>query len=395
MSIAEFKPTPLANEFVHRTDASKQQKEYPLWLAMCGKCKHVQLPVVVDPAVLFRNYVYVSGTSPVFIKHLRHQAELRVAEFQLKPGDLVVEFGSNDGTMLQGFKDAHMKVLGIDPARNIADQATANGIPTIPEFFDENLARELVRHHGNPAMVVANNVFAHIDDLPSIVRAVRTLCNESTVFVFEVAYLGKLVANNYFDQVYHEHLSYHHVRPLIQLFEANGMKLFDVELTDTHGGSIRGFANLKSSMVNRVAEGRLEPFVEAEERLEDPATYNAMMERVAALGIKLGGRLSEITKRGGRIAGFGAPAKATTLMYQLSLGRESIEFLVDDSPWKQGLYSPGSHIEVVDAGAFYARRPDYALVLAWNFAESIIAKHHRFKDVGGTWIVPLPEYREV
>ena len=384
-------PTPPANAFVCADELDQAQPTYPLELFLCDECGHLQLLDVVNARLLFENYVYVSGTSPKFVDHFREYAAEVAAQQQLARGDLVVEIGSNDGTLLRFFKEAGARTLGIDPAREIAARATENGIETWPTFFSPAVAAEVKAQHGSAGLVCANNVFAHIDDLSGAVEGIRTLLSPHGSFVFEVSYLLDVFNKTLFDTIYHEHLDYHRVGPLRRFFRANGMELVDVKRVDTHGGSMRGFVRiLDGSQPVGPAVDELEA-VERDAGLHDPATYRQFAARIEASRRELTALLRGLKDDGQRIAGYGAPAKATTLMYHFGLGSDVIEFIVDDSPWKEGLYTPGLHVPVVAPSALYERPLDYVVVLAWNFAEQIIAQHAAFAEAGGRFIVPLPK----
>lgn len=359
---------------------------------LCSTCSHLQLHHVVDPALLFRDYVYAAGTSPVFVAHFQRYAEEAIARFKLEAGDLVVDVGSNDGTLLRFFQSNGLRVLGIDPARRIAREATEAGIPTLPEFFDTAVARRIRTEHGPARLVTANNVCAHVDDLAGLIAAVRELLSPDGVFIFEVSYALDVFEKTLFDTIYHEHLDYHSVKPLISFFERAGLPLFAAERVPTHGGSLRGIAGVgraaHESIEQRLAE-------EGAAQIDCATTWRAWSAKIDAVGDELLSLLRGLKADGRSIAGYGAPAKATTLLENFGLGRETLDFIADDSRLKQGLLTPGSHIPVVAADALYERKPDYLLVLAWNFADSIIARHARFREGGGRFIVPLPEVRLV
>ena len=392
-------PTPPANEFVPAGTGGEipDQTRIPLYLVSCRQCGHVQLPVVVDPERLFRNYVYVSGTSPVFVDHFRRYAEDMIRRLEMAPGDLVVEIGSNDGTLLRFFKDAGMRVLGVDPAKDIAARASAAGVETWPEFFTQEVAQRIVGQRGHAMLVLANNVFAHADDLHGIAAGVKQLLDSRGIFSFEVSYLPDVIEKTLFDTIYHEHLSYHSVGPLLRFFQSVGMSLRDAQRVDTHGGSLRGIAvphkgdTLVTKEVTdllayenalRLTPGNRAPFLDLE-------------VRVKTLRDGLHQFLAQAKADGKRVAGFGAPAKATTLMHHFGLGASDLEFIVDDSPLKQGLFTPGKHVPVLPSSAIRELKPDYLVVLAWNFADSIIAKNQAFRDAGGKFVVPIPEFRIV
>lgn len=394
----ELAPTPPANEFVTRefVASGTPQDEFPLYLSSCMSCGHVQLPVVVPPERLFRNYVYVSGTSPVFVDHFRTYADEVWSAASLRPDDLVVEIGSNDGTMLRFFKYRGARVLGFDPAASIARTASESGVQTVPDFFNLSTISSVP---GRARAVVANNVFAHADDLSEIVSAVSRILADDGVFVFEVSYLVDVVRENLFDTIYHEHLSYHHLGSLVPFFRRLGLEVFDAKRVKTHGGSVRVYVGRPGRGLSASATGLLAE--EASLGFSTPSGCHGLpcqplldlWGKIESLRSSLRGLLSSVRSSGGRVAGFGAPAKVTTLMHAFGLGRDDFEFIVDDSALKQGLYTPGKFVPVLPPSALYERRPDYCVVLAWNFADSIVEKHKRFSDEGGRFIIPIPELR--
>ena len=383
--------TPLANAFVPREALSVPQPTYPLDVYLCRACAHAQLLDVVDPAVLYKDYVYVSGTSPVFVRHFQDYAREIVERFRIPAQGLVVEIGSNDGTLLRFFKEHGLRVLGVDPAESITRNAVDSGIDAIVGFFTPALAREIRRERGPASVIVANNVMAHIDDLAGVMEGVRHLLAPDGVFVFEVSYLADVVEKTLFDTIYHEHLDYHTVQPLVGFFRQCGLELIDVMRVDTHGGSLRGIVQLAGGPQR--AGPAVGALVEQERRaeLDRPAAFRRLAARIEDVATRLVGSLRELRQQGKTIAGFGAPAKMTTLMYCLGFEPGMVDFIVDDSPLKQGLYTPGMHIPVVPAGELYARRPDYVVVLAWNFADAIIRKHAAFRAAGGRFIIPVPQ----
>ena len=389
--VLSLPPTPPANAFVAENRLAEPQPAYPLDVWFCEGCAHVQLLDVVDPRVLYEEYVYVSGTSPVFVAHFTDYAASVIADFELAPDDLVVDIGSNDGTLLKFFKTAGYSVLGIDPAVDIARQATEYGIETRPEFFTRSLAEMIRKERGPAAAITANNVFAHTDDLSEITEGVHHLLHDDGLFVFEVSYLVDVVGKVLFDMIYHEHLAYHTVKPLRQFLTRYGLELFQVQRVDTHGGSIRVYAQHKGGPYR--ADGSVEALIELEAQcgLDRAKTFKDFATQIDSLKTELGGVLRSLCVDGRSIAGFGAPAKATTLMYHFDLGPEIMSFIVDDNPLKQGLYSPGMHIPILPSSELYRRQPDYTVVLAWNFANSILKDHTKYQSNGGHFIVPLPK----
>jgi len=389
-------PTPPANEFLSSVPADGKQDHFPLDVYQCKDCGHVQLIHCVDPERLFRNYVYVSGTSQVFVKHFEEYAAEVIRYVPLIPGDRVLDCGSNDGTLLSFFQKAGMAVLGIDPARKIAEEATQRGIPTWPEFFNSELAQRIRAEFGTVKVVTANNMFAHADGLPDMLDGMANLLDAKGIFVFEVSYLLDVIERNLFDTIYHEHLSYHSVKPLVSFMQRHGLELVRVQRVDSHGGSIRCYAAPAGSRAIDPSVGEL---IAQEEKagLYETATYTAYLDRINGLGAELRSLIAKLRGEGAKVAGFGAPAKATTLMYQFGLDANDLDFIIDDSPLKQGLYSPGRFVPVVDSSVLNdaARRPDYLVILAWNFAQPIIKKHEPYRQAGGKFIVPIPQLQMV
>lgn len=389
--VLALEPTPPANAFVPEELVGIPQETFPLDVFFCRSCGHVQLLDVVNPRVLFENYVYVSGTSPVFVKHFEEYAADIHQRYGSDKNELVVDIGSNDGTLLSFFKKSGYRVLGIDPAQDISRAATENGIETLCDFFSSRLSKMISESHGKARIITANNVFAHADDLKDITLGIRDLLAPNGVFVFEVSYLVDVFEKTLFDTIYHEHVAYHSVKPLKAFFELCGMELIRVERIDSHGGSLRGIAQ-RAGDTNTV-DASVDELIalEASMGLDKPQTLKAFGQKIDAVKSELTDILSRLKTEGKSIAGFGAPAKATTLMYHFGIGSNVIDFIVDDSPLKQNLYAPGLHIPVVSSSAIYDQKPDAVVILAWNFAGPIIKNHQKYLASGGQFIVPLPE----
>jgi hypothetical protein len=393
MSLA---PTPPANEFVK--DPTIPQDRIPLTLVLCWACGHVQLREIVSPNRLFSNYVYVSGTSTSFVRHFKNYARVCSERFDPKKHDLIVDIGSNDGTLLHAWQRLGAEnTLGIEPARKIAETARSSGIDTICEFFTSELSGKIRKERGPAKIITANNVFAHVEDIKAFGEAVKILLGPQGVFVFEVSYLGNVIEDLLFDTIYHEHSSYHTLAPLISFFSKElGLHVFDVEKIPTHGGSLRIY----------VSSEYHPPYfsltcVLAEERklgLDKKETYRNFKEQISQKGLALRSRIKKIRDEGHRIAGYGAPAKLTTLFYEMAINPSDIEYIVDDSPWKQGLYTPGYHVPVLPVSALYdsetddkfkIKKCDYAIIFAWNFADIIVKNHQKYIRQGGTFISPF------
>ncbi len=388
-------PTPPANAFVPASELGREQARFPLDVFFCDSCGHVQILDVVDPRVLFENYVYVSGTSPVFVRHFDSYAQDLIARYSPPQGSLAFDIGSNDGTLLKAFQKAGLHVQGIDPALEIAKRATESGIPTIAGFFTPQTAREVRAKRGPASIITANNVFAHIDDLGSVADGIRELLAPEGVFVFEVSYLVDVYEKTLFDTIYHEHLDYHSVKPLIGFLKRHGLELIEAIRVDSHGGSLRGVAQLAGGPWKAGASVGEAVANEARLGLDKAETLKAFARQIEQKKQELSGLLRKLKSEGKRIGAFGAPAKATTLMFHFGIGPELIDFIIDDSPLKQGLYSPGLHIPVLPAQAIIERKPDYLVILAWNFARPIIDKNPAFREAGGHFIIPLPNVEVV
>lgn len=388
-TVLSLPATPPANAYLRQEKLAEPEPFFPLTVALCRDCGLVQLREVVSPEHLFRQYIYVSSTSPAFVNHFITAAEQLTERFGIPAGSLIVDIGSNDGILLRPYQERGMRVLGIDPATAIAEQATTSGIPTIPEFFTEALAMQLRDAHGSAHFIGATNVFAHIDDVEEIVRGVKQLLAPQGVFVFENAYLIDFLEQTLFDTVYHEHLCYYSVQPLIPFFRRFGLEVFAAERISTHGGSIRVFVGhagahaVEPSVAERLAE-------EAQADVTNPSTYQAFSARVTENAKVLRSLLNTVRAEGGTVAGYGAPAKATTLLHAAGITRDDFTCVVDDSSWKQGLHLPGNHIPVVSYAQFAEAPTSHLLILAWNFAPQIIEKLAAYRAQGGKCIVPVP-----
>ena len=384
-------PTPPGNDFLTKEELGRDEPVYPLDLYFCEACHHIQLGHVVDPKILYqKNYSYVSATSAYFVNHLKHYAKDMVERFDLKPGDLAVDIGSNDGTCLSFFKDKGMKVVGVDPATEIAGKATENGIDTIADFFGYRLAVELRKKYGTAKYITSHNACAHIDNLFDVVKGVEHWLDVDGVFVLEVGYFVDVYSNTWFDTVYHEHVDYHTVAPFEKLFNRVGMELISVERISPQGGSIRVMAQKKGGIIKR--DNSVDELIalEAKLGLDKAETLYKLNHKISQVRDKLHDLIHSLKADGKSIAGFGAPTKATTLMAHFGLDATVLDFIVDDNPLKQGLFTPITHIPVLSADALYKMKPDYVLILAWNFAEPIMQTHKKYSEQVGQFILPMP-----
>jgi|GEM_PF-71151 UDP-glucuronate decarboxylase len=384
-------PTPPANAFLKKVDLSRKEYKYPLIVNYCPKCGQLQLSHVVSPDILFKKYVYASSTSKLFIEHFEKYAKEVFDRFHLDKQSFVIDIGSNDGILLKPFKKLGVKVLGIDPAVDIAKKATAEGIPTWPNFFDLKLTKKITAKYQKADIVTANNVFAHINDLDQLTKSVFSVLKDEGVFTIEFPYLINFLKDNLFDTIYHEHLSYLSIRPLISFFKKHGMEIFDVKQVETHGGSIRVFVK-KTSGKQPVCKS-VNIFVnnEIKNGLSETRTYLNFAKKIESNKDELVKMLATIKKSGKKIVGYGAPAKGNTLLNYFRVDSSVLDYIVDDSPYKQGLYTPGTHIPVVPASYLKKDRPDYVLILAWNYAAALIKKMDELKKEGVGFIIPAPK----
>lgn len=388
-----IKATPVADAYLPAEKiGSAKDALIPLDLYLCEDCGHVQLLDVVAPEDLFGDYIYSTGDSASLVEHFRRYAEEMMRRLTLAPGGLAVDIGSNDGTLLAFLKERGLRVCGVEPAPAIAAKARARGVPTRGEFLNAALAQSMRDEHGPASLVTANNVFAHVDDLGHAADCVATLLADDGVFVFEVSYLQDIVDGYLFDTVYHEHLCYHSVRPLALFFERHGLELFDVERIPTKGGSLRGYVQKLGATRPVSGACRALSVSEKERGLGDMATFSAYAARIDSRKQEVLALLAGCRARGERIAGYGASATVTTLIYHFELG-SWLEFLADDNPARHGLFSPGWRLPVRPSSELSASAVDVVVILAWQYAEPIIRRHRAFLERGGRFLVPLPSPR--
>jgi SAM-dependent methyltransferase len=383
-----IKASPIADAFVSADKVNVAQPLIPLDLYQCQDCGHVQNLDIVNPNLLFRDYIFSTSNSANLVEHFKKYADDVSHDFQLTEGALVVEIGSNDGTLLRFFKNKGMRVQGIDPALEIARAATESGIPTRADFFTSELSREIRKEQGPAKLIVANNVYAHADQLADLTDGIASLLDHDGVFVFEVSYLLDIIDKFVFDTVYHEHLSYHSIDPFTRFFKAHDLHLFDVQKISTKGGSFRGFVqNLGGRQVERPIIAQM---IEEETRrgLHKLEIFRNYERKILARKEALLAYIAEVRAQGKSVVGYGASTTVTTLMYHFDLF-DKLDYLIDDNTKKHGLYSPGCHLEVKPSTALYQDKPDVVIVLAWQYCQPIVKKHAQFIENGGQFVVPL------
>lgn len=387
-SVVDLGSTPLANAFIDPDRAVLPEPRYPLEAIRCARCSLVQLNIVVRPEILFADYAYATSASPPAVEHFEALAHEVVGRFALAD-QLVVEIGSNDGVLLEPLRAHGARAIGIEPAANLAAIANDRGLETINELFSAAAARRIATERGPAKLVVANNVLAHVDDLADVVAGLDALLDADGVFVAEFPYLQDLLDHVEYDTIYHEHLSYFALAPLRTLFDRGGMEMFDVRHLAVHGGSVRVHVGRAG---RRPMTDDLRRLLAAEEEsgLLAPAPYARFAERVEASRSALRGMLAALRDGAASIAALGATAKGNTLLNYCAIGPEWVMFVADSTPRKQGRLTPGMRIPVRPEGALMEERPQYTLLLAWNYAEAILAKFASYIEYGGRFIHPVP-----
>ena len=387
--------TPPADDFLRPDRLKEPEVYYPLEVLVCNNCSLVQLSYVVPPELLFqREYPYESSTTETGRKHYFSLAKEISSRYLLGPEDLVIDIGSNVGVLLAGFKENRVRVLGIEPAKDVCATAIRNGIESINEFFSENLAESIVRTKGKATAVTGTNVVAHINDLHSLVKGLDILLTEKGIFVFEAPYLVRLFEKLEYDTIYHEHLSYLSVSPMKQLFDQFGMEIIDLQEVSIHGGTLRYTVARKNAYpVSPVVDQYTA--MEKDKRIYEIDSLKGFAQAVEKHRDELVWMLKSIKRQGKRIAGVSAPAKGMTLLNYCRIGTETLDFLTEKSPLKIGKYSPGMHIPVLADSELTKQMPDYALLLAWNFADEIMKNLEEYRKKGGKFIIPIPTPRVV
>jgi len=383
-------PQPLANANLQAPDDAAAERTFPLDVYFCDNCSLVQLADVVDPEVLFAHYLYVTGTSETIAAHNRGYAKTVTELLHLGPADLVVEVASNDGSLLSCFADLGVRTLGVEPATNIARIARERGIDTVNEFFDGAAGQRLRAERGAARAVIGNNVLAHVDDTVDFLRGARALIDGDGLVITEVPYAREMLERLEYDTVYHEHLCYFSVTSLLRLCEAAGLVLVRADLVPVHGGSLRMYAGLPSHYGGHGADVRKLAEGEAAIGLTSLARWQKFADDVAAQRTALVALLRSLRADGKTIAGYGAPAKGNTLLNYCGIGTDLVAYTVDRNPLKIGTWTPGMHLPVLPAEALLERRPDYVLILAWNFAEEIMRQQAEYRRQGGQFILPIP-----
>ena len=381
---------PLVNSYVVPENKDKEETLYRLAVAYCPACYLVQITHRVAPEQLFSSYSYFSSFSNAFLKHAEAMAESLTEKFVLDSNSLVAEIGSNDGYLLNFFGEKGIPILGIEPAKNIARVANESGIPTMDVFFGPDSVAQIIKARGKADIIIGNNVLAHVPLINDFLLSVNRCLKPTGSAVFEFPYLKDLLDHTEFDTIYHEHVFYYSVSAVKILAERAKLQLYDVHHQDIHGGSLRVF--LQKERQHEVSSNIRKVLLKEEQYgIIDKDLYRDFGEKVEKLKTKLEGLLQELKKAGKTIAAYGAAAKGNTLLNYIGMDKNMIDFVVDRSPYKQGFLLPGTRIPILHQDELLKRMPDYTLVLAWNFAEEILAQQDEYRKRGGKFIIPIPE----
>ncbi len=383
--------SPLCETYLTADQLDRMEPFFPLHVWVCSRCFLVQLGEYASPEEIFSEYAYFSSYSDSWVRHAKAYADRMTERLRLGAGSRVVEVASNDGYLLQHFVEKGIPVLGIEPARNVAAHAVERGIPTIERFFGPELARELASKGRQADLIVGNNVLAHVPDLNGFVEGLRILLKPAGTITMEFPHLWRLMDENQFDTIYHEHFSYLSFLVAEKVFAAHDMRVFDVEELPTHGGSLRVFARHGADSTRPVSVA-----VESLRRREESAgfetleRYGGFMPRVAETKRRLLDFLIEAKEQGKSLAAYGACGKGNTLLNYCGVRTDFLEYAVDRNPYKQGKFLPGTHIPVFPVEKLDETRPDYVLILPWNLKDEIVTQMARVRDWGGRFVVPIP-----
>lgn len=385
--------SPIGGDFVTKERFGDRQELYPLDLHQCRDCGHVQLLDVVNPKLLFENYSYFSGRTGL-VKHFAEYSESVIERNLLPEGSFIVDVGSNDGAFLRCFSEKGMRVLGVDPASNVAECANASGIETLPLMFDMAAANQIRSAYGPADIITANNVFAHTDDMQGMICSVRSLLGDSGLFYFEVSYLLDVIDKMLLGAIFHEHLCYHTVKPLALFLKHHGMELIDVERVPIQGGSLICTAQHLGG--KRLPAPSVLELIELEESrgVYQEGFFDLFCEKLANVKSGMQSLLADISACGESIAAYGAARGGALITHLFDLDRH-IEYIVDDDLHKCGLFSPSYHIPVLPKATLYERKPHYVIILAWVHSKSIIKKNHKYLELGGKFITFFPSIKVV
>jgi SAM-dependent methyltransferase len=393
-TVVDLGMSPLCESYLTADQVNQMEPFYPLHVYVCERCFLVQVQEYVSPEGIFTEYAYFSSYSDSWLAHMKAYSDMITTRLGLGGHSLVVELGSNDGYLLQYFVANGIPVLGVEPARNVAEKAVARGVPTVTKLFGRQTARELVAEGVRADLVCGANVLAQVPDVNDFVGGIKLILKAKGVVTIEFPHLMRLMAENQFDTIYHEHFSYFSFLTAERIFAAHGLTLFDVEELPTHGGSLRIYArhaeDTSQPVSDRAAKLRAREEAAGLERLE---TYARFTEQVHETKRRLLDFLISAKRKGKRIAGYGAPGKGNTLLNYCGIRTDFLEYTVDRNPYKHGRFLPGTHIPIYPPSKIDETRPDYVLILPWNLKDEIVDQLAYIRSWGGQFVVPIPDVK--
>ena len=381
--------SPLSNAYLKETQLQHKEPFYPLHVRVCAHCLLVQLPSLHSPSEIFSEYAYFSSYSSSWLEHCKRYAHEVSTRFNLTDTSQVIELASNDGYLLQYFKEMDIPVLGIEPAHNVAQTALAKGIPTISEFFGRSFAKRLDKQAD---LLIGNNVLAHVPDLNDFIGGMELILKPKGVLTMEFPHLLKLIEENQFDTIYHEHFSYFSLFTVQQIFAHHHLEIFDVDLLPTHGGSLRVYVKHAHDYSKRVLPSVQNVLnEECKQGLDQLSTYLNFRKNAEQVKTDLLNFFNQVRRENKKIAAYGAPAKGNTLLNYCGLSSKSLPFTVDRNTYKQGKFLPGTHIPIFSPAKILETRPDYLLILPWNLKNEIMQESHYIRSWGAKFVIPIPK----
>lgn len=393
-TLVDLGMSPLCENFLSSEQLNHMEPFYPLRVYVCESCFLAQLEEYVSPEEIFNEYAYFSSYADSWLQHAKNYTDLMIERFGFNAESSVVEIASNDGYLLQYFVEKNIPVLGIEPAGNVAKVAIEKGIPTIVEFFGEKMAKDMVSKGTQADLVLGNNVLAQVPDLNDFIRGMKVLLKPQGIITIEFPHLVRLMEENQFDTIYHEHFSYFSFIAVEKIFAAHKLTIFDVEELPTHGGSLRIYARHTEDKT-RPLSGMVNELRSREETagLTRMETYSAFSEQVKETKRKLLEFLIKVKREGKTVCGYGAPGKGNTLLNYCGIRTDFLDYTVDRNPYKHGKFTPGTHIPIFPLEKIQDTRPDYLLILPWNVKDEIMKQQSYIKEWGGQFIVPIPEVK--
>ena len=386
--------TPLANSYLSDEEIDNNEESFPLKVLVCKKCYLVQLEEFKTPQNIFSNYAYFSSYSKSFLNHAKNYVDMMINRFQINQNNFVVEIASNDGYLLQYFKEKNIPLLGIEPAKNIAKNAEEKGIKTISKFFGEKFSIELIKEYKKADLIICNNVIAHVPKINDFVSGLKLLMSKTGILTIEFPHLMELVEHNQFDTIYHEHFSYLSFFVIKNILEKNGIKIFDVEKIHTHGGSLRVFCTHTENndiIIKKSVDELLKS--EKEKGMMEMNFYENFSTKINSTVDQFLDFCNKAKKDNKKLIGYGAPAKANTLLNYCKIKNNLIEYVTDLSPHKQGLYLPGSHLPIKSPEEIKKSKPDFVIIFPWNLQDEIIKQIDFIREWGGKFVIPIPNLK--